>query len=337
MKLARTLHLLLLGAALSLAGIAAADNPVVIKFSHVADSNTPRGRAAMRFKQLLEEAARDRVRVDVYPNGVLYRESDELEALQLGAVQMLAPSLAKLALFGVREFEVFDLPYIFSDPAAVARVTQGAVGQSLFNKLGPKGMVGLAYWDGGFKVMSSDKPLNMPNDLVGLRMRIHASRALEVQMEALGATPVAMEANDVYRALKSGLIDGAESTPANLRARHWDELQDNITLSRHGYVGYAVIVNKRFWDGLPTDLRKLIEDAMAEATAYGNALAAQENDAALEWLKKSDRIAVHMLSPREDIAWRQAMQPVAHDLEARLGKAIVSATESDAAGRWRRR
>jgi C4-dicarboxylate-binding protein DctP len=331
------LHLLLLGAALSLAGIAAAQTPIVIKFSHVADSATPRGQATLRFKQLVEQASRDRLRVDVYPNGVLYRESDELEALQLGAVQMLAPSLAKLALFGVREFEVFDLPYVFTDLDAVERVTQGAVGKGLLRKLDSRGMVGLAYWNGGFKVMSGNKPITTPNDLIGMRMRIHASRVLDMQMDTLGATPLTIDAGDVYMALKNGLVDGTESTLANFRARRWDEVQSNVTLSNHGYIGYAVIVNKRFWESLPADLRKIIEDAMAEATSYGNALSARENNAALEWLKKSDRIVVHVPTTAEKAAWRQALQPVARDLEGRIGKAIVAATESDAEGRWRRR
>jgi C4-dicarboxylate-binding protein DctP len=337
MKLARTLQLLLLAATLSLAGIAAAQTPIVIKFSHIADAETPRGKAAVRFKQLVEASSRGRLRVDVYPNGVLYRESDELEALQLGAVQMLAPSLAKLALFGVREFEVFDLPYVFTDQDAVERVTHGAVGKGLLKKLDSKGMVGLAYWDGGFKIMSANQPLNKPNDFIGLRMRIHASRVLDMQMDTLGATPLTIDAGDVYLALKNGLVDGTESTPANFRARHWDQVQSNVTLSNHGYIGYAVAINKRFWESLPTELRKIIEDAIAEATIYGNALAARENSMALEWLKKSDRVVVHVPTAAEKTAWRAALQPVARELETRIGRAIVTATESEAEGRWRRR
>jgi C4-dicarboxylate-binding protein DctP len=336
MKLARTLQFLLLAAMLPLAGGVAAQAPVVIKFSHIADSETPRGKAALRFKQLVEQSSRGRVRVDVYPNGVLYRESDELEALQLGAVQMLAPSLAKLALFGVREFEVFDLPYVFTDQEAVERVTHGAVGRGLLKKLDAKGMVGLAYWDGGLKIMSANQPLSKPNDFIGLRMRVHASRVLDMQMNTLGAMPLTIDADDVYAALKNGLVDGAESTPANFRARRWDEVQSNVTLSNHGYVGYAVVVNKRFWESLPTDLRKIIEDATAEATVYGNALAARENNMALEWLKKSERVVVHVPTAAEKTAWRAALQPVARELEGRIGRAIVMATEGDAEGRWRR-
>jgi C4-dicarboxylate-binding protein DctP len=216
-------------------------------------------------------------------------------------------------------------------------VTQGAVGKSLLKKLDARGMVGLAYWNGGLKVMSANRPIAMPNDFIGMRMRIHASRVLDMQMDTLGATPLTIDAGDVYAALKNGLADGTESTLANFRARHWDEVQSNITLSNHGYIGYAVIVNKRFWESLPADLRKIIEDAMAQATSYGNTLAARENGAALEWLKKSDRVVIHVPSAAERAAWRQALQPVAQDLESRIGKAIVAATESEAQGSWRRR
>jgi C4-dicarboxylate-binding protein DctP len=333
MKPVKKLHLLLLGAALSLTGVATAQT-TIIKFSHVAASDTPKGKAALRFKELVEQASHHRVRVDVYPNNILHRESDELEALQLGAVQMLAPSLAKLALFGFKEFEVFDLPYVFSDREAVARVTQGSVGKSLLKKLETKGMVGLGYWDGGFKIMSSNKPLKMPADFKGMRMRIHSSRVLDAQMDALGAVAQSMEASEVYAALQNRIVDGAETLPVNFNARKWYELQSNVTLSNHGYVGYAVIVNKKFWDDLPTDLRKVIEGAMTDSTSYGNALAAQENDAALAWLKKSRKVTVHTLSASESAAWRQALQPVSSELEGRIGKAVVLATTREADGRW---
>jgi C4-dicarboxylate-binding protein DctP len=333
MKLATKLQLLLLGAILSVAGIASAQT-TIIKFSHVASADSPRGKAALRFKELVEIGSHHRVRVDVYPNGILHRESDELEALQLGAVQMLAPSLSKLALFGFREFEVFDLPYVFNDRESVTRVTQGVVGKSLLRKLETKGMIGLGYWDGGFKIMSSNKPLKMPSDFVGQRMRIHASRVLDMQMDALGATPQAMEPGEVYAALNNKIVDGAETSPVNFNARKWYDVQSNVTLSNHGYLGYAVIVNKKFWDGLPADVRKSIENAMADATTYANALTAQENDAALEWLKKSKKVAVHTLTDKELTAWRDALQPVGKELESRIGKAAVLATMREADGHW---
>ena len=334
MRIATKILFIVLSLTLSMASaIVSAQTTTVIKFSHVAASDTPKGRAALRFKELVEQASRRRVRVDVYPNNQLYKESDELEALQLGAVQMLAPSLAKLVQFGVQDFEVFDLPYLFANREAVARVTQGAIGKSMLRKLESKGMVGLAYWDAGFKIMSANKPLKMPTDFVGQRMRIHSSHVLEEQMEALGATPQMLDGNEVYFALHSHLVDGVESSPISFYARKLNEVQSHVTISNHGYLGNAVIVNKKFWDGLPSDLRKIIDDAMREATFYGNNLAAQENNTALDAIKKSKKITVHILTDKETAAWRLAVQPVRKQLEGRIGKAIVLAVTKEAEAR----
>lgn len=334
MKLATKLHLFLLGLALSLtSAIVSAQTTTVIKFSHVSASDTPKGKAALRFKELVEEASRRRIRVDVYPNNLLYKESDELEALQLGAVQMLAPSLAKLAEFGSPDFEVFDLPFAFADKDAVARITEGPIGKGLLKKLDSKGMVGLAYWNSGFKIMSANKALKTPADFVGLNMRIHPSRVLGMQMEALGAAPQILDAHEVYPALQVHAIDGAEGTPASFYARKWYAVQSNVTISNHGYLGSAVVVNKKFWENLPSDLRNVIEVSMREATTYGNLLAEQENAAALERIKKMKKLTVHTLTEAEAAAWRQALLPVQKELEGRIGKAIVFAVTRDSDAR----
>lgn len=334
MRIATKLHLIVLALTLSMAAtIVSAQTTTVIKFSHTSAIDTPKGKAALRFKELVEQASRRRVRVDVYPNNQLYKESDELEALQLGAVQMVAPSLAKLAQFGAQDFEVFDLPYLFANKEAVTRVTEGAIGKSMLRKLDSKGMIGMAYWDSGFKIMSSNKPLKMPADFIGQRMRIHSSPVLEDQMEALGAIPQMLDGNEVYFALHSRIVDGVESSPVNFNARKLYEVQSHVTVSNHGYLGNAVIVNKKFWDGLPSDLRKVIDDAIREATVYGNKLVAQENDAALEAIKKNKKTTVHILTDKENAAWRHALQPVHKHLEGRIGKAIVLAVTKEAEAR----
>jgi C4-dicarboxylate-binding protein DctP len=334
MKIAIKIHLILLGLALSMAGtIVSAQTPTVIKFSHVASSDTPKGKAAIRFKELVEQASHRRMRVDVYPNNQLYKESDELEALQLGAVQMVAPGLAKLAQFGVQDFEVFDLPYIFANQEAVTRVTEGAIGKTLLKKLESKGMVGLTYWNNGFKIMSSNKALRTPADFVGQRMGIHSSRVLDLQMDALGAVPQILDANEVYFALKSHVIDGVETTPVNFDARKLHEVQSQVTVSNHGYLGSAVIVNKKFWDGLPSDLRKIISDAMQKASVYGNALAERENEIALERIRKNRKTTVRILNEKETAAWRNALLPVRRELEGRIGKAVVSAVVRESENR----
>lgn len=335
MKLVKRLHtLMLLCLMLSLFSTVAYAQTTIIKFSFVAGRDTPKGKAAVRFKNLVEQSSNHRIQVDLYPGSVLYKENDELEALQLGAVQMLAPSLARLAMFGIKDFEIFDLPYIFNDKAAVTRVTQGPVGRSIFRKLETKGMVGLAYWDNGFKIMSANTPLRMPADFVGKRMRIHSSYVLDSEMEALGAVPQILEADEVTRALRAHIVDGIESSPADFYANRWYENQSNVTLSMHGYLGYAVIVNKKFWDGLPSDLRRLIESAMEQATVYGNELAAQQNEAALAWMKTSKKIKVHTLTTKERRAWKHALEPVKKDLGERIGTAIVTAATREAEGHW---
>jgi len=316
-------------AAMLLSLHAQADGTIVIKFSHVVASDTPKGKAAERFKQLAEKATGGRVRVDIYPNSQLYKDKEELEALQLGAVQMLAPSLAKFGPLGIREFEVFDLPYIFPTKEALYRVTEGPIGQGLLKKLEPKGITGLAYWDNGFKVMSSNKPLRALADFRGQKMRIQPSKVLDAQMRTLGASPLVLSFGEVYQALQSGIVDGTENPPSNFYTQRMHELQRHVTVSNHGYLGYAVIVNKKFWDGLPSRIRNDLEDAMKEATAYANAIAQKENDAALEAIKKSGKAIVYTLSDQEKEEWRRALIPVHKEMEPRIGKDLLSAVDRE--------
>ena len=248
-------------------GMALAQAPIVIKFSHVVAPDTPKGKGADKFKELAEKYTGGRVKVEVYPNSQLYKDKEEVEALQLGAVQMLAPSLAKFGPLGAKEFEVFDLPYILPDKPALRRVTDGDLGRKLFKKLESKGIVGLAYWDNGFKIMSANKPLREPIDFRGLKMRIQSSKVLEAQFKALNALPQVLAFSDVYQAMQTGVVDGSENTPSNMYTQKHYEVQKYLTLSDHGYIGYAVIVNKKFWDGLPAEIRGQLEQAMKEATA----------------------------------------------------------------------
>src|SRR6202163_3493221 len=228
-------------ALLAAAGVASAQQPIVIKFSHVVALDTPKGKAAEYFKKLAEERTKGRVKVEVYANSTLFKDGEELEALQLGSVQMLAPSLAKFGPLGVKEFEVFDLPYILPDKAALRKVTEGALGKKLLGLLGSKGITGLAYWDNGFKDMSANKKLLVPADFRGLKMRIQSSKVLEAQMRALGAIPQVMAFSEVYQALATGVVDGTENPPSNAYTQKVHEVQKYMTRSEHGYVGYAVI------------------------------------------------------------------------------------------------
>src|SRR5213079_864064 len=255
-------------AALALAGPASAQSPIVIKFSHVVATDTPKGKASEKFKELAEKYTGGKVKVEVYPNSQLYKDREELEALQLGAVQMLAPSVSKVGPVGVRKFEVFDLPYMFDDERSRERVVEGPVGKGLFKLLEPKGIVGLAYWFNGFKEFTANKPLRKLDDFKGLKIRIQSSKILEGEIKAFGAIPQVMAFSEVYTALQQGVVDGEENTPSNKYTQKMHEVQKHMTLSDHGVVMYAVIVNKKFWDALPADIRRSLVEAMAESTQY---------------------------------------------------------------------
>ncbi len=300
-----------------------ATNPIVIKFSHVTAPATPKGRAAERFKEVAERRTNGRVKIEVYPSSKLFGDGVEMQALLDGKVEILAPSLAKFSALGVPEFEVFDLPYIFPSKSLLRRITDGEVGRELLKKLEPKGILGLAYWDNGFKVMSANKPLKKPADFKGLKMRIQDSKVIAAQMRTFGAIPVPTAFAEAFKALQDGIVDGTENPPSNLYSRKMHEVQKHVTVSNHGYLGYAVIANKKFWDGLPPDIRIHLKLAMIDATRYANLYAEQENNDALEGVRKSGKSVVYDLSADEREVWRKALMPVHKEMEARVGKELI--------------
>jgi len=324
MKL-RFIFAVVASAMLAAAGVASAQQPIIIKFSHVVAVDTPKGKAAEYFKKLAEERTKGRVKIEVYPNSQLFKDGEEMEALQLGSVQMLAPSLAKFGPLGVREFEVFDLPYIFDDFAELHKVTQGPVGAGLFKKLESKGIVGVAYWDNGFKVMSANKAIRVPADYKGLKMRIQSSKVLGDQMKALGSIPQVMAFSEVYQALQTGVVDGTENPPSNFYTQKMQEVQKFLALTNHGYLGYAVIVNKKFWDGLPPDIRTTLEGAMKDATKFANDIAQKENDDSIEAVRKTGKTEILTLTPEQKAAMKKALVAVHKDNESRVGKETIEA------------
>ncbi len=310
-------------ATMAMAATALAQQPIVIKFSHVVALDTPKGLAAEYFKKLAEERTKGRVKVEVYPNSQLYKDKEELEALQIGAVQMLAPSMAKFGPMGLREFEAFDLPYLFDDYKELHRVTQGPIGQIFLKKLDSKGIVGLAFWDNGFKVMSANKPLRKPEDFKGLKMRIQSSKVLDSQMRALGAIPQVMAFSEVYQALQTGVVDGTENPVSNLYTQKMNEVQKYLTVSNHGYLGYTLIANKKFWDGLPADIRTTLEGAVKDATKYANDLAQKKNDEDLESVRKTGKTQIITLTPQEKLEWKKALVKVHREQESKIGKELL--------------
>ena len=310
-------------AAVGLSATAVAADPIVIKFSHVVAQDTPKGKAAEKFKELAEQYTNGAVKVEVYANSTLYKDKEEMEALQLGAVQLLAPSLAKFGPLGVREFEVFDLPYIFDGYATLHKITKGAAGQQLLAKLEPKGIKGLAFWDNGFKSLSANSPIRTPDDLKGKKMRIQSSKVLEEQMRTVKALPQVMAFSEVYQALQTGVVDGTENPHSNLFTQKMHEVQKHMTLTDHGYLGYAVITNKKFWDGLPAEVRTQLDKALAESTAYANQIAKEENDKSLEAVRASGKTEIYAPTAEEKAAFKKAFMPVHKKMESRIGADLI--------------
>ncbi|KJC46398.1 C4-dicarboxylate ABC transporter [Bradyrhizobium sp. LTSP849] len=300
-----------------------AQAPIVIKFSHVVANDTPKGKGALKFKELAEKYTDGKVKIEVYPNSSLYKDKEEIEALQLGSVQMLAPSTAKFAPLGIREFEALDLPWLFKDDETYSNAMKGTIGKWLFQKLEAKGITGLAYWDNGFHMVSSSRPLMKPEDFKGLKFRISGSKIADQYFRLMGSIPQIMAFSEVYQALQTGVVDGCENTASNYLTQKFYEVQKDITVSYHAHLQYAVIVNSKFWSGLPPDIRAQLEKAMNDATDYTNLIAHQENEDALAEIKKAGKTTLHYLTDADRKAWQEAMRPTYTWAKGRVGQEVL--------------
>ena len=310
--------------ALGLAGPASAD-PIIIKFSHVVATDTPKGKAAEKFKELAEKYTGGKVKIEVYPNSTLYKDKEELEALQLGSVQMLAPSNSKFGPLGIREFEVFDLPYILPDLKTLRKVTEGPLGERLLKLLDTKGITGLAYWDNGFKQMSANKKLVTPADYQGVKFRIQSSRVLQAQFRALGANPQKLAFSEVYQALQTGVVDGQENTWSNIYSQKFYEVQKTIAETNHGVIDYMVITNAKWWSGLPADVRTALSQAMKEATKFANDEAEKLNQRDKKRIAEAGKAKIQALTKEDVAAWRKSMEPVWKKFEGDIGNDLIQA------------
>ncbi|HEX6956686.1 MAG TPA: TRAP transporter substrate-binding protein [Ferrovibrio sp.] len=313
----------MLGAALAFATTASAE-PIKIKFSHVVADATPKGQGALKFKELVEKRLPGKVVVEVYPNSQLYGDSKEMEALLLGDVQIIAPSLSKFSKF-TKKLQVFDLPFLFDDIQAVDRFQKSKVGQSLLKSIESKGYTGLAYWHNGMKQLSANKPLRVPADAKGLKFRIQSSDVLEAQFKALGANPQKMAFAEVYQALQTGTVDGQENTWSNIYSQKFHEAQKYITESNHGVIDYMVVTNTKFWNGLPADIRTALEQCMDEATLYANKLADDINQGDKKKIMDSGKTEIITLTKQQQQQWRKAMAPVYKQFEPAVGKDLIDA------------
>lgn len=296
-----------------------AETQFTLRFSHVVAEETPKGLAAKLFKQLVEQRSGGRIGVQVFPNAQLYGDGDEMQALQLGAVDLVAPSLSKFGRIGLPEFELFDLPFLFDDLAAVRRITLGSLGQRLLQGLPRQGLVGLGYFDNGFKQMSANHPLLAPQDFVGLRMRVQASQVIAAQMRALGARPVTLAFSETRRALATGVVDGTENPVSNFWTQAMHEVQTDLSLTNHGYLGYAVVTNQRLWQHLNDADRQLIHQALRQALVHANQTADAQNDLALSALRQANTTRIHTLTSAQRQRLRQTVQPVHDALARRIG------------------
>ncbi|HTH34678.1 MAG TPA: DctP family TRAP transporter solute-binding subunit [Xanthobacteraceae bacterium] len=303
-------------------GAAGAD-PIVIKFSHVVSPDAPKGKAALLFKQLAEKYTNGKVTVEVYPNSSLYKDKEELEALQLGSVQLLAPSISKFGPLGVKEFDVFDLPFLMVDDARAHQMTSSPMMADLNKKLEAKGVSPLAYWDNGTYVYTSNVPLISPDDFRGLKMRIQGSKVLDAVARQLGAIPQIIAFGELYQALQTGVVDGEDNVPSNIWTQKFYDVQKYLTVSYHGRLTYSLITNVKFWNSLPADVRPGLDRAVKESTEFFNETAAKDNAQALKDIAATGRIQMHTLTDTEKQAWINKLMPVHKEMEGRFGKEFI--------------
>lgn len=321
MKLARSMAALF---ALALASAVQAA-PIIVKVSHVVAEKAPKGQAALKFKELAEKKLPGKVEVQVFPNSQLFGDGKEMEALQLGDVQIIAPSLSKFDRY-TKKLQVFDLPFLFDSIDSVNRFQHSKEGRALLDSMKSKGIKGLGYWHNGMKQMSTDKDqLRVPADVKGLKFRIQQSDVLEAQFRALGANPQKMAFSEVYQALQTGVVDGQENTYSNIYSQKFYEVQKSIAETNHGVIDYMVITNAKWWDGLPADVRKGLQEAMDEATEYGNKLSFDINERDKKLIAEAGKAKIQTLTKDDLAKWQKAMEPVWKKFEPEIGKDLIQA------------
>lgn len=321
-----TLKLRALTAAFTLAlGLSSAfAAPVELKFSHVVAENTPKGQMAIHFKQLVDERLKGQVEVKVYPNSQLFGDGKELEAMMLGDVQMIAPSLSKFQKF-TDQLQIFDLPFLFDDMAAVDRFQQGKEGQAMLGSLEKYGLIGLGYLHNGMKQLSASQPLKTPADAKGKKFRIQTSDVLAAQFEAINAVPVKKPFAEVFTLLQTKAIDGQENTWSNIYSQKFFEVQPYITETNHGVLDYLIVTNADFWHGLPEQVRNELKRALDESVAFGNEIAAAKDSEDKAAIFASGKSQLVTLTDAERNQWVESMKPVWKQFEGTIGKELIDA------------
>lgn len=325
LKASKVLTVLGLSLTMGFAASYANAAPIVVKFSHVVAEKTPKGQGSLKFKELVEAALPGEVEVQVFPNSQLFGDGKEMEALLLGDVNIIAPSLAKFDRY-TKKIQIFDLPFMFNDMDALDRFQASPKGQELLDSMVSKGIKGLAYWHNGLKQLSTNKDkLTRPEDVKGLKFRIQASDVLEAQFRQLNANPQKLAFSEVYQALQTGVVDGAENPWSNIYSQKFHEVQKTIAETNHGALDYMVITNAGWWDGLPENVRTVLSEAMEEATIYANNLAAEINNRDRQAIADAGKAKIQKLSAEDVAAWREAMAPVWKKFEKDIGADVIEA------------
>ncbi|MCL6415896.1 TRAP transporter substrate-binding protein [Aestuariirhabdus sp. Z084] len=298
--------------------------PVELKFAHVVAENTPKGQMAIKFRDLVAERLAGKVEVKVFPNSQLFGDNKVLEAMLLGDVQMAAPSLSKFQKY-TKSLQLFDLPFLFKDMAAVERFQSGPTGQEMLGSLKKKGLIGLGYLHNGMKQLSANDPLRTPADASGKKFRIMTSDVLQAQFEAVKGVPLKKPFSEVFTLLQTKAIDGQENTWSNIYSKKFFEVQPYITESNHGVLDYLVVTSTEFWMGLDEDVRSELSKALNEAIAHGNAIAAQKAEDDKQAIADSGRSEILMLTDAERQQWVDAMKPVWAQFASEVGQKNIDA------------
>ncbi len=303
------------------------EGEIVIKFSHVTNTDKhPKGIAASLLEQRVNTEMNGKACMQVFPNSTLYNDNQVLEALLNGDIQLAAPSLSKFEKI-TKKFRIFDLPFLFTDVAAVDRFQNSKYGDELKKTMTRRGVIGLEFWHNGMKQMSANKPLLLPSDAKGLKFRVQASDVLVAQFKQLGANPQKMSFKEVYGGLQTKVIDGQENTWSNTYGKKFFEVQDGITETNHGILDYLVVTSADWWNGLPDDVREQFARILQEVTETRNAESVRVNEINKQNIIKAGGV-VRTLTPEQRETWVKALKPVWKKFEKDIGKDLIEAAQS---------
>lgn len=301
--------------ALNFSACAKDDDPNKVyeaKFTHVSNASTPKGKAADLFAKRVGELSEGRIVVHVFPSAQLVDDDKIFVELKRNNVQFSSPNLSKFVPIA-KEFNLWDMPFLFRSPEHAHRVMDGEIGTELKEIIAKKGFVLFDFWDNGFRQLSTNKnELILPKDIAGQKFRINTSKVIEEQFRAVQAIPQVINFGEVYSALQQGVVDGSENALSNFYYSKFYEVQKFLTISNHSYSGYLVIGSEKFMKSLPDDLKEVIYTAMAEATKFERELTAQNEANLLQKIKddKSIKTKIYELNEEEKRAWQEAMKPV---------------------------